>query len=438
MITRADNGEKTITLTTEVLSAQNGIAKDVYQSVVTPEARRYLISTGFDIVCVGIGGDLLALCAEPSSHLFRTVDRPERGDSIKCVDIKPDMRVHPLGARIACWGSDIPELARVSVLRLDSMVVEFYHQGKNPTSCIIKNESHEYIQHPKEKRVNYMKYAKGTGRRYINADAEVSTSVELARMLFGDIEDHVDCGELFSDGYEYIFINGYGFYEAAKDINMVSAGGSEYSIGSPSPAEDRVQLGVAVDIADASIPREFRRVMYDTSLKCVGIVDNSPSLQVRHTIRHDELEEPIKSESIEEAANPKDIIGSSKIPMSIWPSAATAYGSVGLYNGALKYGKANFRASNVRTSIYVDAAMRHMMAYMEGEEVDPDDGVPHLAAALASLAIIVDAKTAGTLIDDRQVEAEGYRDMINEMTGHIKRLQELHADRNPKHHTRDA
>ncbi|MDH1234465.1 dATP/dGTP diphosphohydrolase domain-containing protein [Stutzerimonas stutzeri] len=134
------------------------------------------------------------------------------------------------------------------------------------------------------------------------------------------------------------------------------------------------------------------------------------------------------------ATNPKDAIGSSKLPIHLWPTTASAMGSIGLLDGMLKYGRANWRASGVRASIYFDAANRHLNAWFEGEECDPDSGVPHLAHALACLAIIVDAQAAGKLNDDRQHKG-GYRALINELTGHVGRLKEMHADKAPKHFT---
>lgn len=132
--------------------------------------------------------------------------------------------------------------------------------------------------------------------------------------------------------------------------------------------------------------------------------------------------------------NPKDAIGSSKLPLHLWPATATAMGSIGLLNGALKYGRSNWRAAGVKASIYVDAAQRHLAAWFEGEEVDPDDGAPHLAAALACIAIIVDAKAAGKLNDDRQFPG-GYRQLVDELTPHVERLKAHHAAQDPKHWT---
>ena len=136
----------------------------------------------------------------------------------------------------------------------------------------------------------------------------------------------------------------------------------------------------------------------------------------------------------EKPSNPKDICGSVKLPVTLWPNTATAMGSIAMLNGMLKYGRANFRAIGVRASIYCDAARRHLDAWFEGEEHDPDDGVPHLAAALACVAIVVDAQAAGKLNDDRNVKG-GYRKLMSELTPHVARLKELHKNRNPKHYT---
>ena len=132
--------------------------------------------------------------------------------------------------------------------------------------------------------------------------------------------------------------------------------------------------------------------------------------------------------------NPKDAIGSSKLPLHLWPATATALGCIGLLNGALKYGRSNFREIGVRASIYTDACKRHLDAWFEGEECDPDDGVPHLAAALACIAIIVDAEAAGKLNDDRMISG-GYRGLVEKLTPHVERLKSKHADKEPHHYT---
>jgi hypothetical protein len=136
----------------------------------------------------------------------------------------------------------------------------------------------------------------------------------------------------------------------------------------------------------------------------------------------------------EKETNPKDAIGSNKIPLHLWPTTASIMGSLGMLNGMLKYGRSNFRAIGIRASIYYDACRRHLDAWFEGEECDPDDGVPHLSAAIACLAIIIDALAADKLNDDRIVEG-GYRPFIDDMTKHVSRLKELHKGKEPKHYT---
>ncbi len=133
--------------------------------------------------------------------------------------------------------------------------------------------------------------------------------------------------------------------------------------------------------------------------------------------------------------NPKDAIGSNKLPLHLWPTTATALGCIGMLNGAAKYGRLNFRDAGIRPTIYIDAIKRHLDAFLEGEELDPDDGVPHLAAALAGLAIMVDARVVGKFVDDRNFNGGNYREFIDNLTQYVPALKAHHAERNPKHFT---
>lgn len=132
--------------------------------------------------------------------------------------------------------------------------------------------------------------------------------------------------------------------------------------------------------------------------------------------------------------NPKDLIGSGKVPLHLWPTTATVLGSLGLLDGMLKYGRSNFRVIGIRDSIYHDAILRHEFARFEGEDFDPDSQLPHEAHLLASLAILVDAKAAGKYTDDRMYPG-GYRSLIDSMTVHVDRLKKKHAGRTPRHYT---
>lgn len=68
--------------------------------------------------------------------------------------------------------------------------------------------------------------------------------------------------------------------------------------------------------------------------------------------------------------------------------------------GALKYTRHNYRLGMQWTRL-VDAAMRHLIAFNEGEDDDPESGLPHLAHAGASVCMLMDlvGREAGT--DDR-------------------------------------
>lgn len=133
--------------------------------------------------------------------------------------------------------------------------------------------------------------------------------------------------------------------------------------------------------------------------------------------------------------NPKDAIGSSKLPLHLWPMSATAFGCIGLANGMLKYGRSNWRHAGVRPSIYVDAAIRHLTDWFEGNEEDPEDGVHNLSGALACLAILVDAKVSGKMVDDRNFNGIGWREARALMEPHVLRLQNMHSEKSPKHYT---
>lgn len=133
--------------------------------------------------------------------------------------------------------------------------------------------------------------------------------------------------------------------------------------------------------------------------------------------------------------NPKDIIGCDKLPLHLWPTTATAMGCLGLLEGLTKYGRSNFRESGVRASIYVDACKRHLDAWFEGEECAPDSGIPHLANAIACIAILIDSDAVGKLVDDRNFNGAGYRALVEKLTPHVARIKALHADKSPRHFT---
>lgn len=128
--------------------------------------------------------------------------------------------------------------------------------------------------------------------------------------------------------------------------------------------------------------------------------------------------------------NPKDIIGTDKVPLGLVPGTTMAYLAVAHLEGDLKYGRVNWREAGIRTMIYVDACYRHIEKFKNGEYADPQTQVPHLANALACLSIIVDAHESGKLIDDRPKPAP-VPAVIDRLAGIVGHLRKLFGDRKP-------
>jgi hypothetical protein len=136
--------------------------------------------------------------------------------------------------------------------------------------------------------------------------------------------------------------------------------------------------------------------------------------------------------------NPKDTIGSTKVPISVIPGTVITELALGLAEGAIKYGKYNWRAVGVRYSIYYDATMRHLISHFEGEDLDPDTGLNHITKAISSLTVLRDAMIQGKWTDDRPLASkEG--NPINSANSAFKVVQgkhkdcELHYDRESIH-----
>lgn len=118
--------------------------------------------------------------------------------------------------------------------------------------------------------------------------------------------------------------------------------------------------------------------------------------------------------------NPKQRSGDTKVNLALIPSAGLIYAALGFHDGAIKYGPFNWRQDKVEIMTYIAAAMRHLLAFVDGEELseeelwnhpDPekelDQGTvhlgqkPHLGHAIACLIILADAISLDHVIDNR-------------------------------------
>jgi hypothetical protein len=131
--------------------------------------------------------------------------------------------------------------------------------------------------------------------------------------------------------------------------------------------------------------------------------------------------------------NPKQGAGSVQLPMTLPSPLFRAHITLAKLNGKGKYGGANFIGTNVLMSTYLDAIQRHFDKILMGEEFDEVDGVSHWGAIGAGIDIILTARAAGTLDDDR-LRADGQLEAYKALTPMVKKLQELHKDKKPYHY----
>lgn len=104
--------------------------------------------------------------------------------------------------------------------------------------------------------------------------------------------------------------------------------------------------------------------------------------------------------------NPKDAVGCTKPPTHLIPTPVLYEVGNALLEGACKYGAYNWRVAGVRASIYDSACGRHLSAWREGEDLDPDSGIHHISKAIAGLMVIRDAMMQGKFNDDRPPKAK--------------------------------
>lgn len=130
--------------------------------------------------------------------------------------------------------------------------------------------------------------------------------------------------------------------------------------------------------------------------------------------------------------NPKDIIGSRKLLFSVLPWRVLIGVAVAFLEGALKYGRHNYRAAGVRHSVYFDALQRHILSWWEGEDIDPDSGLHHVDKAIACLFVLRDSMLHGNDTDDRPLNGV----KLPDVQAQIDAIHARHDGRGMKHWTR--
>lgn len=100
--------------------------------------------------------------------------------------------------------------------------------------------------------------------------------------------------------------------------------------------------------------------------------------------------------------NPKAAAGRQKIEYAHTPALPALYQAAVHDLGAGKYGSYNWRDRPIKISDYISAMRRHLALLESGDWDDEESGLPHLAHVMATAAIVIDARAAHCLIDDRR------------------------------------
>jgi hypothetical protein len=101
--------------------------------------------------------------------------------------------------------------------------------------------------------------------------------------------------------------------------------------------------------------------------------------------------------------NPKDIAARDKVPLQLIPPCAERLTALAIAHGSRTkgYGDWNWRDKGICLLTYAGAIMRHCNAIRDGQDIDPESRLPHLAHIAAGAMILMDATEHGKLIDDR-------------------------------------
>lgn len=131
--------------------------------------------------------------------------------------------------------------------------------------------------------------------------------------------------------------------------------------------------------------------------------------------------------------NPKDVIGSRKLSLAVLPFRVLTNVALAMLEGALKYGRHNYRAAGVRASVYFDAVVgRHLMSWWEGEDIDAESNLSHIDKAIAGLMVLRDSMLEGNWVDDRPPAGNVNMKELNDAAA---ALYARYGHINPKHYT---
>ena len=101
---------------------------------------------------------------------------------------------------------------------------------------------------------------------------------------------------------------------------------------------------------------------------------------------------------------------STKPSISMIPRRAILEEAKVMDYGAQKYDRDNWR-KGMKWTRYIDAAMRHIQDFNEGEDADPESGLSHLAHARCCLAFLLEYEVTHKELDDRHSSMKEQNDI---------------------------
>lgn len=113
-------------------------------------------------------------------------------------------------------------------------------------------------------------------------------------------------------------------------------------------------------------------------------------------------------------SNPKSALGIKKPPVHLVSPISILHEAMAMAEGGMKYGPYNYREDHVAATVYIAAAMRHILAWSMGEDLTKDSRLHHLAHAKACCGILLDAEANGSMIDDR-FKSPAYAELVEQM-----------------------
>jgi hypothetical protein len=90
-----------------------------------------------------------------------------------------------------------------------------------------------------------------------------------------------------------------------------------------------------------------------------------------------------------------------KAPLARLPWKALTEMAQVMEYGNKKYGNYDNYRKGLEISRNLSCAMRHIAAFMEGEDLDPESGRSHLGHAMCRLSYVLQNQADGVAIDDR-------------------------------------